>query len=311
MPVAGPGTPYITPDILKNASTGIAWGTIPRKNATPDEQLAEQLNICWRATGDANGICHQVLQATADTEQFAGPGTTRVNTQRNGNTLITVRRWPVLQVTAVQVSPSNCWPWSWQSVPAGNFAPASPPLGIYGTSAPSSAGEGKSQVLLAPGWVLPNLGRGGYQVQVSYINGWPHAGTTGNSRIGASELAVDDCTGWAPILEGGQGATGTIYDGRRQETITCTAASATSGPGTLTLASPLIFRHRPGVVVTTLPPQVQEAVILLAVAQAMERGATATTHMQMPGQMVSSSVSDQESAEKRAAAKLADFARII
>jgi hypothetical protein len=306
------GTPYITPETLRNASTGIAWGTIPRKDAAPEEKAAEQLNICQRASGTADGICHQVLRATLDTEEHPGPGSTRVNIQRTtGNALITVYRWPVLQVTGIQIADAACWPLTWESVPAGQFRPASSSPGVYGTSAPSSAGEGKSQILVAPGWIRADRGRNRYLVQPSYVNGWPHAGTAGDSNAGDEELAVDDCTGWAPVTAGGQGALGTIQDGFTQETITCTAASAFTGPGILTLASSLAYGHGPGVVVTTLPPQAQEAMILLCVVQALERGATATTHQQVPGSQVSSGVSDQVSAAEMAAAKLHPFTRII
>lgn len=323
MPVSGPGTPYVTAQTLVSASDGIAWGTIPYKGALPAEQLAEQMNMCQRASGTADTICRQVLRATADTETFPGPGSTRVNIQRNGNTLITVSRWPVLQVTGVSVALANCWPWQWQAVPAGMFAPAYASPGIYGSSAPSAAGEGKSQVLVAPGWIgggafpaprgwwAPVPQRNACQVQVSYVNGWPHCGTTGTSSPGDTELAVDDCTGWAPVTGGAPGAIGTVQDGGSQETITCTGATVTSGPGTLSLASPLGYGHAPGVVVTTLPQQIQWAVILLAVWQALERGATATTHMQVPGASVSSGVTGQDSAMMQATALLRPFARII
>ena len=62
-----------------------------------------------------------------------------------------------------------------------------------------------------------------------------------------------------------------------------TAASATSGPGTLTLASPLTFTHQSGVMVTTLPQSVIEAMICFSVAEAQIRGATSTTVHQIPG----------------------------
>ena len=67
-------------------------------------------------------------------------------------------------------------------------------------------------------------------------------------------LPVDDCTGWAITSEFGvTGAAGTVYDTGQQETMQVTAASATSGPGTLTLASALTFGHGNGTMVTTLP----------------------------------------------------------
>ena len=62
-----------------------------------------------------------------------------------------------------------------------------------------------------------------------------------------------------------------------------TAASVTSGPGTLTLSSALTFTHAAGVMVTTLPQSVIEAMICFSVAEAQIRGATSTTVHQIPG----------------------------
>jgi hypothetical protein len=65
--------------------------------------------------------------------------------------------------------------------------------------------------------------------------------------------------------------------GGGQEGITVTAASETSGPGTLTLASPLNYAHEGGIMVSALPSTVIWATALLAGAAALTRGATATT----------------------------------
>ena len=99
-------------------------------------------------------------------------------------------------------------------------------------------------------------------------------------------IAVDDCTGWVitPAFPGmASGATGTVYDAGGQEVIQVTAASATAGPGTLTLASPLAYEHAAGVMVSTLPQSVEWAAMLFAVAVALERGATAMKLPEVPG----------------------------
>jgi hypothetical protein len=62
-----------------------------------------------------------------------------------------------------------------------------------------------------------------------------------------------------------------------------TAASVTSGPGTLTLSSALNFTHASGVIVTSLPQSVIDAMILFSAAEALQRGATSTTVHQLPG----------------------------
>jgi len=218
-----------------------------------------------------------VIRATIDTEQLTGPDF-RVTVPKNGPgaARIMLSRWPVLQVVSGQYAPANQFPRNWQTIAADQFDIVSPIIGIYGTSSPSDAGDGGNAVLLAPGWVNWNNGRNGCVVRTTYVNGWPHAGLTASAVTGATTLAVDDCTGWGPVSAGGQGATGTIRDGETQESVTCLSASVTSGPGTLTLAAPLVNDHSAGAVASTIPDQISWATILYASAQALTRGATAT-----------------------------------
>src|SRR5258707_15015855 len=72
-PLTGPGTAYITPDVLRRAPTGIDWTSIPSRRSSTLEQRAEQANMCLRATGMVNSATNQVLRATLDTEFFSGP----------------------------------------------------------------------------------------------------------------------------------------------------------------------------------------------------------------------------------------------
>jgi hypothetical protein len=279
--VVAPGTPYITPAVLLSAPTGISWSTVPGRNTEPSRQNAEQLNICARATAMVDGYCNQPLRATVDTETLSGPGTFRMQIQPSGVARLLLSRSPVTQVVSGQVTSAAAFPPSWAAIPANNFRPEKPMLGVYGTSAPASAAEGGQAVLLAPGWVTWAAGRATSEVQVTYINGWPHGSLTGAVAAGASSLPVDDITGWF-------GAAGTVHDVGQQETISVTAvapsiAGAISGPGTLTLASALAYAHAAGVMVTTLPGTVIWAAILFAVSQALTRGATATTVQSQPG----------------------------
>ena len=274
----GPLTPYVTPATLVSAPTGIAWSTIPPgKDVTPARHLAEQANICARATAQADEYCNQVLRATSDTEVYHGPDY-RVTVQQTGNVRIILQRWPVLAVTKVEVSPAATWPRQWVTLPAGWAEPETPPAGLYGSTAPSAAGSGGQSILIGPGYVDWSQGRQGYTIRVTYVNGWPHAGLVSPAPQGATSLQVDDCTGWAVTSGAGvTGATGVVKDSGAQEVVQVTAASAQAGPGTLTLAAPLRFPHQPGVAVTTLPASAEWAVILFATAQALTRGATTTT----------------------------------
>src|SRR5262249_14999571 len=151
----------------------------------------------------------------------------------------------------------------------GFFEPEKPPIGIYGSVAPSNAVSGGQAILVAPGYITWRYGRNGFAVQVSYINGWPHAGITQAASAGDTILHVDDCTGWGiTSYYGVTGATGTIKDGNEQEVIHGNSTSAAAGPGTITLASPLTYPHETGTVVTALPSSVEQACIYFAAAEA-------------------------------------------
>ena len=259
----------------------------PGANVSPEARLAEQANICARATTMVDQCCKQPLRATVDTLPLYGPGT-RVGAPQSGcgpATLITTR-WPILEVVSVQVAP-NRMPYVWTTVPAGQglYSVQYPPAGLYGSTAPPAAGEGGQGILVSSEYVNWAFGRNGLAILVEYVNGWPHCGITAAVASGASSIAVDDCTGWAVTspLTGYTGATGTVYDAGAQEVIQVTATSATQGPGTLTLASPLTYPHAAGVMVSTLPQTVVWAATLFGAAQALTRGATSTTVRQIPG----------------------------
>ncbi len=285
-------TPYISPLTLITAPTGIDWSTIPPgDDVTPGQNQAEWANMCARATARADEYCNQVLRATVDLQLLHGPDyNVTVGPGSGGrsptpywggagyNARLILERWPVLEVIGVQVCPNNLWPRQWTSVPAGFFEPEKPPIGIYGSVAPSNAVSGGQAILVAPGYISWCYGRNGWAVQVNYINGWPHTGLTAQANVGDTTLTVDDVTGWGiTSYYSVTGATGTVKDTGQQEVIHVTATSATAGPGTLTLASPLTYQHAVGTVVTTLPSSVEQACIFFAAAEALTRGATSTT----------------------------------
>lgn len=281
----GPGTPYITPSVLRNAPTGIDWTTVPSRLSSNTARAAELANICVRATGIAEGITNQVLRATNDTEYFSGPDYRVTINRSTGNARILVSRWPILQVLGGQVSP-DIFPRSWISVPANQFDVERPPIGLFGASQAADIAEGGQAIIMGAGFLSWWPGRNAYRIQVQYVNGWPHTSLTAVANPGSPQLVqVDDCTGWAPSTFGvGQtGATGIFYDGIFQEVAQCTASSVTTGPGTLTLANPLTFTHQPGTMFTTLPRAVMNAVIDLAASLALERGASATTIQSVSG----------------------------
>jgi hypothetical protein len=295
MPAYGPVSPYVTPQMLISAPTGISWNTIPPgSGVTPIQRLAEQANICGRATSEADGVINQIIRATIDTEIYHGPGDYRVNVQQyTGNTRIILQRWPVVAVSSVKVAPNAIFPRQWTTLPTGYYEIEYPASGIFGSAQPTGSGDGGQAIILAPGYVNWGMGRQGWVIQVQYVNGWPHAGLIASCVAGATTLTVDDCTGWAiPQAETGLvGATATIYDGGQQEVIQVTATSVTSGPGTLTLASGTSFAHdsNVGIIISTIPRDLQWATILLASAEALARGATSTTVQEVSGKAQNSS----------------------
>lgn len=292
---------------------GLVSGVIPSANT------AEISNICQRATDLVDQTCRQPLRATIDTLPLYGPGAPRVYVPRASCTqpaTLIMTRWPVLEVVSVQYAPNEI-PYVWSSVPSGLAVPAYPPTGLYGSSAPPATGEGGQAIKLAAGYVTWQYGPMGFAVLTKYANGWPHAGLTSAAAQGATTIQVDDCTGWvitSPFPGGATGATGTVYDAGSQEVINVTAASATAGPGTLTLSAPLVNRHAAGVIVSSLPQSAVWAAILFCCEIAMERGATAMTMMEIPGREVAQRAgvdTSYGSPAMWAEAILKPFARII
>lgn len=207
----------------------------------------------------------------------------------------------------------NTFPVVWSPVPAGNYGVQNPVSGLYGSVAPTAAAEGGQGILVSSQYVNWAYGRNGLAVEVNYNNGWPHCGLTANAAQGAMTISVDDCTAWAITspLTGYTGATGTVYDAGQQEVIQVATASATSGPGTLTLASPLQSSHEAGTIVSSLTQNVIWAAIMFCISQALARGATSTTVHQIPGGPGGGGTMGPKEWAACARAALSDFARII
>lgn len=290
-----------------------------RSGVTQTQKTAELANICQRATTLVDGVCKQPLRATIDTLPLYGPGAPRVYVPRGrGNQPVTLimTRWPVLEVVSVQYS-RNEIPYNWSAVPSGLAVPAKPVVGLYGSSAPPATGEGGQSIKVAAGYIDWRYGPEGYAILPEYVNGWPHCGLTATAAQGVTGIEVDDCAGWvitAPFPGAATGATGTVYDAGNQEVIQVTAASATSGPGTLTLASPLNYGHAAGVMVSSFPQSVVWAAMLFCVEQALERGATSMKLPEVPGGRIAQAAGVDTSVgtpAKWAECILQPFARII
>lgn len=290
-------SPLVTPNMITSAPTGISWDIIPFPQATTPEQLAEQYNMCWRATQIVDGYVNQVFRATIDTEYRNGPGDYRINiNQYNGTTRWILSRWPVLSVLAGQVSTGSTFPRQWTQIPANMMEVENPAIGIYNSTVPAgSGGAGGQSITIAPGFGTWAAGRQGMRFSATYINGWPHCGLIANSVAGATTLTVDDVTGFV-------GATAMIYDGINTESITISSVTANTnvvlpngggtapgGPGTLTLSSPTLFAHGGSVpaevIISTVPSDVLWATILACASQALEAGITSISIQNLPGSL--------------------------
>jgi hypothetical protein len=273
-------TPYVTPAMLINAPLGISWKTIPSKDADAAAQLAEQTNICWRASDLIDGYCNQPLRATLDTETVYGPDY-RFTMEPSGMAHVILSRWPILKVTAVKCSLASVFPRSWTTIDPSMTDLDESLAAHSGSTATGAAGVGPSGIYIAPGYLSWWAGRRGYLVSVTYENGWPHAGLTADTGTARSNtLAVDDCTGF----DSG-GAVAMIYDGELTESVKVVSTSAATGPGTLTLSANTQYEHAAGIIVSTLPQNVIWAAMLFSAAQAMARGATAMSVQSLPGSL--------------------------
>lgn len=309
MPVmTGPLSPYVTPESLMAAPTGISWQTIPDQRASDAEKYAAVVNMCQVATAMCDSRCNQILRSTIQTEQLFGPGSFRVNSLHSGVTRLLLSQWPITQVIAVQVANAARFPLQFTTVIPGSWLIERPALGLVGTSVAADSGTGGQAIHLGPGYV--GGGRGSMVIETTYAAGWPHAGIAAAAAAGDGVLQVDDCTGWAPVTPAGQGATGVILDtAGNQEAVTATASSVSAGPGTLTLSAPLTYAHSPGVVISTLPNQVAWAATLYAVSQALTRGATATMIQTLAG-TAGATASGAEVMQKQADMLLTPFMRV-
>lgn len=276
-------SPYITPQLIASAPTGVPWSQIPESGASVLAQYAEQQNMCWRSTSEIDRICNQVLRATLDIEEETGPDYRLTVENSTGIAHLPAAQWPILSIVAGQCQAATAFDDNWYAVPAGKIRPRTTisTFGGVGSTIPGAAANGPSEFAIAPGYVSSFAGRNGVRLQIAYLNGWPHAGLTTTVAGGTQQLAVDDVTGML-------GAAPMIYDGAQTEQVTVTAVTAAAsvtvmgvtvpvGPGTLSLAAPLAYTHTvtPGqdqILVTAMPASVQWAGILLCAEQALEAG---------------------------------------
>jgi len=238
--------PYLTIDEYKRAPTGVDIKGL--SSTTAQERDAELANVVARASGLVNVICRQNLAATVDTEQ----GRVRVN--RDGEVFIQTACWPVVEVRQVLLgsTPSQLTtPLDLTEIFISDsaFTVLQVSLGLTSSVGPLQLGTLRPSVRAFARW--------------TYVNGWPCTTLTATEIQGETEIDVADATGIHT------GTRLTIYDDDKTETVTATAEPT----GTTVPVTALAFAHATvGVNVSSLPPAVKEAAILLTSALVKVRG---------------------------------------
>ncbi|MDI3341275.1 MAG: hypothetical protein QJR03_12170 [Sphaerobacter sp.] len=235
-----PQAPLLTIDEFKQAPTAIDLSNLAR-SGTQADQDAELARVIARASSWIYAYCRQVLVATQDTE------THFVRPDRWGRLTVLVNRFPVRSVTAIQ----------WRQSPQSGW---------------QVSDVAKVQVngrLVTATDAVPGREFGGqpYEIQITYVNGWPNTTLAEAAAAGATSVTVASAFGVSAgdVLH--------VYDGGSTEDITVASVSG----NTLTLASPLMYAHAQGVSVTALDPVVKEAAILVASWMIRQRGLDAWT----------------------------------
>lgn len=256
-------TPYITPAQLTSFPTGVDWASVPAKSASSDAQAAAQMRLCWSATARVDSYCNQPLRATNDAEDVLIPST-RAAVDRWGLVTIYPRRSPVLSVAGITLARA--------AASSATTTIASDAIwieSILGT-AELAAGSGSSLIHLSQSPISRRDPWQTWRATLVYANGWPHAGLTSAVTAGATSLAVDSALGWSV------GQVAEIPDGAATEYVTVTGVSVNDDgvTGTLTTTA-CLSQHAAGIVVTTLPEDIQSATALLAADLVMVRGGQA------------------------------------
>lgn len=223
--------------------------------AANDRSLYE---LIVRASSKIDVFCfgkYGSLNATSSTQN----GRTRID--RFGRLKVSPTFKPIIAVTDFQyglqmgdnwstpLTPYNCWIEEESIIFQANGA----------NSVNAVAG------MQALSYILQKSNSGEYYCTYTYQNGWPNSFTTSTSDVGDQSLNLVDATGRYP------GQFSTIWDGMNDEYIQV-AEDYVPGNLTLTLASPLQYKHGTGVNVSSIPAVVKQACIHFVTAMIKQRG---------------------------------------
>jgi hypothetical protein len=249
----GQRVPYITLAEFQAAPTGIDLTQLVPYGTEYNQETAV-MELIGRASSIMDSYCFGSNGSLCATVNVENQGVTAT---RQGTYPIHPRFWPILAVMSASVgsSPgllqnvpltaSNCW------IEEQMFT-ITPGFGTWTSQGPlqfSYAG--------APGATVFAV--------YSYVNGWPNTLTTASVAAGAQAINLSVLTGIYP------GTNLTIYDAPYDEAV-MVASDYVVSTNPVPLISPLQYNHATGISVSSLPPSIKQACILITSALIKTRG---------------------------------------
>jgi len=290
-------SPYVAGYEVVNWTLPVTWSRIGPVNPTPNQNTGQIEQMCEIATSIVDGELNQLARATVDIETLDGPGHRIGMVNTSGLARVMTSMTPVLEVVQVRVAvgppqqtqTGQPYNYNWVVVPNGLAYPQQQPFHLYGTAGPSGASGGQNAIMVAGGYINWLAGRMNIHVEATYVNGWPHTALAANATAGDTVLQVDDVSGWynAPLAMGVRGQISDLPNNENCLVTAITAAGsvngAPAGPGTLTLASPLVSNHEAGRIFTAMPKSLRDATALFVAAQAVRAGLATLSAPTTPG----------------------------
>lgn len=246
-------TPYLTIAEYKQAPTAVDVDDLVGGGsfAVNDQELT---NVISRASSWIDSHCNQVLGATVDTDSF------RARVSRDGFLRIHPRYSPIVSVVSA----------SYGSTPTLMNAIDVTTAWIEQASVvfPFANVGGAFTGSLQLG--MPYSPTQEQFVTITYVNGYANTTLTANSLASATSLTVGDLTGFQPNQKF------MVYDGTSTEMLQVSSSFvASTGAGSLTLASPAVYAHTSSMSVSALPPAVKQAAIYMTNVILKSRGNSA------------------------------------
>jgi hypothetical protein len=243
--------PYASDSELVNATTGINWSTIPSREATDPQQVAERARLLQRATRWVINTCNQPLAASVDQDQLT-IGSRQCGWRPEGLLYVKTRYSPILSVSSVELSSDGV---NWAEC-TGTVVPDTRSSFFYLLSSVSLTGAGSG-----------TRSRG--FLRVTYTHGYANTFLADDATAADPTIVLDDPTGCVA------GDVLTIYDPVHDEDVTIDPSY--TGGSTIPLVDPLAYDHDAGVCVSEMPSEVRQSTILAVVHYVRVRGHSTIT----------------------------------